>query len=368
MKKKIAGAVLAGLLVRAAVMAGAGDTVREWVNSLNGDGKLVTATLNIELGGGEQTGDTAAAAALPQYEMPVTASAQEPKPTEAADESDALLLVAVRPSEKQPQSAEAPPEETPYAPTAEVLAADLSAASKIHNSTGLTVDAAALAAEGVNLTLAADAPQVLIFHTHSSEAYTPDGTDRYEASDPYRTEDKAYSVIRVGDVLTETLENCGLTVVHDREIYDYPSYTGSYGRSGAAVEDYLKQYPSIKIVIDLHRDALGSGDVVYKTNAQIDGRTSAQVMMLVGTGENGLWHPYWQENLKLALYLQNAMDARYPTLARPIELVSERYNQQLSTGMMILEVGSNGNTLREAMTAVELFGNAAGPALAELME
>ena len=359
MKKRIAGAVLAGLLVRVAVMAGAGDTVREWVNSLNGDGKLVTATLNIELGSGE----TAAAPQEASDEPEPTA----PQPTKT--ENTPLLLVAVTPPEtERPQPEEQPSEEPPFAPTAEVLAADLSAASKIHNSTGLTVDTAALAAEGVNLTLAADAPQVLIFHTHSSEAYTPDGTDLYEASDPYRTEDKAYSVIRVGDVLTETLESYGLTVIHDREIYDYPSYTGSYGRSGAAVEDYLKQYPSIKVVIDLHRDALGSGDVVYKTNAQIDGRTSAQVMMLVGTGENGLWHPYWHENLKLALYLQNAADARYPSLTRPIELVSERYNQQLSTGMMILEVGSNGNTLREAMTAVELFGNAAGPALAELIE
>ena len=359
MKKKIAGAVLAGLLIRVAVMAGAGDAVREWVNTLNGDGKLVTATLNIELGGGEPAAE--AAAVLPE-------ETDEPAPeAQPTMENTSLMLVAVMPPEETAPPDEEPSEAHPYAPTAEVLAADLSAAAKIHNSTGLTVDGAALAAEGLTMTLPAGQPQVLIFHTHSSEAYTPDGADSYEASDPYRTEDKAYSVIRVGDQLAKTLENCGLTVIHDREIYDYPSYTGSYGRSGAAVEEYLKQYPSIRVVIDLHRDALGSGDVVYKTNAQIDGRTSAQVMMLVGTGENGLWHPNWQENLKLALYLQNAMDARYPSLARPIELVSERYNQQLSTGMMILEVGSNGNTLREALTAVELFGSAAGPALAELI-
>ena len=89
--------------------------------------------------------------------------------------------------------------------------------------------------------------------------------------------------------------------------------------------------------------------------------------MLVGTGENGLWHPNWRENLKLSLYLQQAVNARCPSLMRPVELVSERYNQQLSPGMMILEVGSNGNTLREAMTAAELFGSAAGPALAALI-
>ena len=90
------------------------------------------------------------------------------------------------------------------------------------------------------------------------------------------------------------------------------------------MEKYLADYPSIKVVIDLHRDALGSGDVVYKTQATLSGKTSAQVMMLVGTGENGLPHPYWQENLKLALYLQDAAETKYPGLARPIELVSER--------------------------------------------
>ena len=117
-------------------------------------------------------------------------------------------------------------------------------------------------------------------------------------------------------------------------------------------------------MIDLHRDALGSGDVVYKTQAALSGKTCAQVMMLVGTGENGLPHPNWKQNLQLALYLQGAAEAAYPGLARPIELVRERYNQQLSPGMMILEVGSSGNTLREALTAIELFGEAAGKALA----
>ena len=209
---------------------------------------------------------------------------------------------------------------------------------------------------------------MLIIHTHTSEAYTQDAFDSYEASDPYRTEDLSHSVARVGDVLAEQLEAAGLTVLHDKEIYDYPSYTGSYSRSGAAVEQYLAAYPSIRIVIDLHRDAIGSGDVVYKTQATLNGKTCAQVMMLIGTGQNGLYHPNWKENLKLALYLQNAVNESCPSLMRPIELVSERYNQQLSTGMMILEVGSSGNTLREALDAIALFGAAAGDALAELLE
>ena len=157
-------------------------------------------------------------------------------------------------------------------------------------------------------------------------------------------------------------------MLHDREIYDYPSYTGSYSRSGAAVESYLAQYPSIAVVIDLHRDALGDGEVTYKTVAELDGMASSQLMMLVGTGESGLYHPNWEQNLRLALYLQQAVNAKYPTLARPISVVKERYNQHLSTGSFILEVGSNGNSLQEAITAVKLFADAVGPALKELVE
>ena len=355
MKKKIAGTVLAALLLRAVVLAGAGEAVRDWVRERWGGGQLLSATVNIELAG-ETEAPGPAVQEIPDGETP-----------DAPGKSGiSLLLVEVTP---RPTEAPAATERVETAAAPAVLAADLSAAeSQVHNRTGLEADLAALAAEGLSLSLPAAGPQVLIFHTHSSEAYTPDGTDSYAASDPYRTEDKSYSVIRVGDVLTEKLEACGLTVLHDREIYDYPSYTGSYRRSGEAVASYLAQYPSIRVVIDLHRDALGSGDAVYKTQAQLGGRTSAQVMMLIGTGENGLWHPNWRENLKLALYLQNAAAARYPSLVRPIELVSERYNQQLSTGMMILEVGSNGNTLREALTAVSLFGETAGPALAKLVE
>lgn len=358
MKKKIVGAVLVGLVVRLAVLAGAGEALGAWVRDIGTDGRLVSAALSIGMGG---------------HPLPDTAETEPDAETDTAAETDAadapsaqstLLLVPVRPGGME--------EAVNLGETAEAevktVAADLSSDSKVHNSSGLDIDIAAIAAEGLTLRLQPDQPQVLIIHTHSSEAYTQDDVDRYEESDPYRTEDRQYSVIRVGDELCSKLTDCGLTVVHDREIYDYPSYTGSYSRSGAAAEEWLKEYPSIRIVIDLHRDALGSGDVVYKTQADLSGKSSAQVMLLVGTGAGGLYHPYWQENLKLALYMQNAMDARYPTLARPVELVKERYNQQLSTGSMILEVGSSGNTLREALQAVELFGDAVGPALAELIE
>ena len=238
----------------------------------------------------------------------------------------------------------------------------------IKNDSGLQIDVAALLSEDVSISLKPDAPQILIVHTHGSEAYTQSGEDRYIESDPYRTEDISQNVVKVGDVLAETLEKKGLKVIHDREIYDYPSYTGSYSRSGSAVEKYLEEYPSIAIVIDLHRDALGSGDTVYKTKAESSLGSCAQVMLLVGTGENGLYHPNWRENLKLALYLQRAMESSYPSLARPLALKSERYNQHLSAGSLIIEVGSTGNTLAEAERAMELFGEAAGEALLALID
>ena len=236
----------------------------------------------------------------------------------------------------------------------------------IRNDSYSEIDVDYLMGEKPALPLKEGSPQVLIIHTHGSEAYTPAEGEEYEESDPYRTEDKAHNVIKVGDVLTQVLEAKGIRVIHDRELYDSPSYTGSYTRSGEAIEKYLKKYPSISVVIDLHRDAIGSGDMAYKTKAEPSLGSCAQIMLLVGTGDNGLYHPRWQENMRLALYIQQAMEQRYPSLARPLAVKSERYNQHLSPGAMIVEVGTNGNTLAEAITAISYFGEAAGDVIKSL--
>lgn len=238
----------------------------------------------------------------------------------------------------------------------------------IRNETEYTVDVSALIQAGTDIRLPKESAQILIIHTHASEAYAPAGLDRYEASDENRTEDPRYNVIRIGDELAELYAGSGLSVIHDRGIYDYPSYTGSYTRCGEMIEWYLREYPSIRVVIDLHRDALGSGDVVYKTVAEEDGSCASQVMLLVGSDAGGLEHPNWRSNLSLALYLQNAVDRMYPSLMRPVELVAQRYNQQLSPGSLILEVGSSGNTLQEALAAIRLFGKATAPALLALSD
>lgn len=203
-----------------------------------------------------------------------------------------------------------------------------------------------------------DSSAVLIVHTHGSEAYNPDGDDIYEPSDPSRTEDKNFNVVRVGDELEGILTGRGVTVYHDRQLYDYPSYAGSYDRALEAINAQLSAHPEIKVVIDLHRDALESDDgTVYKTVADIGDTPCAQVMLICGTNYSGLKHPDWRENLSFALKLQRQMVDNYPTLARPLKISEYRYNQHATKGSLIAEVGCNGNTLQEALTAVRYFGD-----------
>lgn len=348
MKKSVAAALILAAGLRIATLTGLGDKLETWLGS-DSDSRLpFSAALSLEVGDSDFSGSVSA----------VTASSHEAAVPAVSSYSPAVTPTPYVPSEEIPEPVEKPT----------VLTAKFTSSLKIDNDTNFDIDAAALLNEPLELTLPSEGPQILIIHTHGSEAYTQDSADRYVETDPTRTDDTNYNVVRVGDVLEASLENFGLNVIHDRDLYDYPSYTGSYSRSGAAVESYLEQYPDIAIVIDLHRDALGSGDVIYKTIASIEGTRSSQVMLLIGTGENGLAHPYWKENLKLALRMQDAMDSKYPTLARPVDIVSERYNQHLTTGSMILEVGSNGNTLQEAICAVRLFADAVGPMLSDLVQ
>ena len=235
----------------------------------------------------------------------------------------------------------------------------------IENRPGLALDVAALAEAQLTLSLPEEGPQVLIVHTHGSEAYTPDGGDTYVATGECRTTDTTKSVVRVGDEIAKVLTEMGLTVVHDTELYDYPEYNGAYDRSLAAVENWLAQYPSIQVVLDVHRDALiGADGTVYKPITTINGEKCAQVMLVMGS--NALYdHPNWLENLSLAVKVQKEMNTLWPTLARPIGLRENRYNQQTAPGAMLVEIGSHGNTLQEALAAARMFARALGAVLLE---
>lgn len=236
----------------------------------------------------------------------------------------------------------------------------------LFNYTNRAMDIQALSAAQIRVALPAQGPQILIMHTHGSEAYTMDGTDVYTESDSFRTTDEQYNVVRIGEEMKKVFEEKGLRVVHDCTLYDYPQYSGAYSRSCDGVKAWLEQYPSIQVVLDVHRDALiGEDGTVYKAVTQIDGEKTAQVLMIVGTDETAE-HPDWTNNLALAIRIQQGLDQSWPTLARPVTLRSSRFNQQLTHGSLLVEVGSHGNTLQEALRGARLFAQAAGDALLSL--
>ena len=205
--------------------------------------------------------------------------------------------------------------------------------------------------------LSEDGPQILILHTHGSEAYTPAGDETIVWSGDHRTTDTRCNVVRVGDQMAEVFGQAGISVLHDRTLYDYPSYAGSYDRSLVAIQNYLKQYPSIRFILDVHRDAIEDGQGnQYKVVSAIDGEgTAAQLSIVVGSDGSGLTHPNWIENLRLAVAIQENILAKYPTLMRPVLLRNSRYNQHATAGSLLVEVGSAGNSPEEAVLAGRLF-------------
>ena len=204
-----------------------------------------------------------------------------------------------------------------------------------------------------------EGPQVLIVHTHGSEAYTMPPGEEYEASSECRTTDCNYNVVRVGDEIAAALEEAGISVIHDATLHDYPQYSGAYDRSLATINSYLEQYPSISFVLDIHRDAISDGEGnMYKVVSNVAGVNAAQMTFVIGTDGGGLEHPNWRENLKLAATVQQNLLDDYPTLMRPITVRNSRYNQHVTTGSLLVEMGAAGNSLDEALLSGRLLGQA----------
>ncbi|MDD3766300.1 MAG: stage II sporulation protein P [Eubacteriales bacterium] len=234
----------------------------------------------------------------------------------------------------------------------------------VTNQTPYEVDIEKMASESLPYKIEDGAPQVLILHTHASESFTPSDKNYYIPTDPDRTEDINFNIVRVGEEMTKKLNDMGINTIHDKTLHDYPSYSGSYNNALNTIEKYKKQYPSIKVVLDVHRDAMVTSDgTKLKVCTTIDDQKVAQVMILCGTDANGLNHPNWRENFKLALKIQAKMADIHPNFPRPLMLVKERYNMHATTGSLLLEVGSNGNTLEEAI----LGGRYAAAAIGEVL-
>lgn len=220
-------------------------------------------------------------------------------------------------------------------------------------------DLGALIERPTELDFSGDAPRVLIISTHATEAYAMEPGWEYEESSEARTLDTDYNVVRVAEELTGILRQAGISVIHDTTLNDYPSYNGAYNQAASRIQSVLEQYPTIQMVIDVHRDAMADEDGnEIATAATVNGQDTARVMLVMGTDEGGLSHPDWEGNLSWALKIQKIMEEQSPGLARPLNLRTERFNENMTPGSFLLEVGSAGDTLQEALTAIHLFGGA----------
>lgn len=196
-----------------------------------------------------------------------------------------------------------------------------------------------------------DKSNIIIFHTHTCESYTSSKKYAYTPTGNFRTTDLKYSVARVGDELTKYLKKYNINVVHNKTYHDYPSYNGSYSRSLATVSNILKNTKA-DIIIDLHRDAIGSYSG-YAPTVKIGDDECAQIMFVIGTDGGRLKHPNWKLNLQFAIKVQEKANKQYPGLFKPIILRNSRYNQHLSKAACIVEVGSTGNKLEQCLNSMK---------------
>ncbi len=206
-------------------------------------------------------------------------------------------------------------------------------------------------------------PLVLIMHTHTTECYMKEASDSYSSETPQRSTDLSETVVAAGEIIAEMLAEYGISSVHDQTVHDYPAYTGAYDRSQETVIDYLERYPSIQIVIDVHRDAIEAEGIRYAPVAEINGRSAAQVMIIVGNHNV----PRFRYNLRLASLLQGKMESLYPGLTRPLLVADRNYNQDLTKGSILVEMGASANSFDEAMYAAELVGISLAQLLGDIL-
>ena len=246
------------------------------------------------------------------------------------------------------------PEPEPSAPAEQMLMPVFSPSDaplvKVHNVCGYGADVETMLTQPLAWKLKTDKPTVLIVHSHGTESYQK--TENYNEYTSYRTRENQYNVVSVGAEIKKTLEQGGISVLHDTTRHDDPPSSKAYANSRKSVQAYLAEYPSIEIVLDIHRDSVENknGQQVHYALKTPQG-TSAKLMMVVGTDANGLKHPQWPENMAFAVKLHALLEKNYPGICRPISFRKQRFNQDLSPGALIVEVGSAGNTRQEALLA-----------------
>lgn len=228
----------------------------------------------------------------------------------------------------------------------------------LSNRTNIKIDLNSIATHQLPFSFdtQADSPAVLILHTHGTESYLPDGVNYYTPDSTFRTTDTTQNVVSVGKVLADALNAAGIPTVHDTTMYDEISYNAAYTNSRNAAKEWLEKYPTIKCIIDVHRDAIVNADGInVKPVTDFAGVKTAQLMLVVGTNDAGAAHPDWRTNLTFATMLQQCANDTFPRLMRPVNLRQASFNQQLASGSFLLEVGSCANTVDEAQEAAKLF-------------
>ncbi len=207
-----------------------------------------------------------------------------------------------------------------------------------------------------------DKKDVIIYHTHTCESYTPSPGFEYTQTGNYRTTDLNFSVVRVGRELKNNLTNYGFNVIHDETYHDYPAYSGSYNRSLVSVKNDLATNPNTQIVIDLHRDAVGEGGS-YAPTVKIGDEYVAQIMFVIGTDGGGLTHSEWVQNLKFAVKIVEKGNELYPGLFKPIMVRNSRYNQHVAKAATIMEIGATGNTMDQCLNSMKYLSKVMDEAL-----
>lgn len=243
-----------------------------------------------------------------------------------------------------PDFMESPPAAT--VPTEPVLP-DFSAEDELslYYAAAVEPDIGKLLSRPLEWNLKENPPSVLILHTHTTEGY---------AETPgWRTTEESGNMVAIGDIVADGLTEQGIGVLHDRKLHDYPSYNGAYVRTRKSLAEYLRQYPSIRLVLDLHRDAAGEGSRQMRTQATVAGEPSAQLMIVMGTN-----YDTYEENLSLGLKLHVQLERMYPGITRPLQLRAARFNQDLCPGALLIEIGAAGNTQQEARRAAEALTQA----------
>ena len=369
-RRKITALILAAAIPWLAAVTAATDTGQAAIKAIGQPGSLALGIFRSQLGDTRDAQALPAAVSLAIGQSPVLLSGRtEILDLRRSQEDDS-------PDSQSSQEEQVPITETPEEPGTPLVFADNGVTARtlvptstdgyivsgdvyITNTSDNTFDASLFDGTFAARLLEEEGPQILIVHTHGSEAYTMPPGEEYEASGECRTTDCNYNTVRVGDELAATLEEAGLSVLHDTTLHDYPQYSGAYDRSLASINSYLEQYPTISFVLDIHRDAISDGEGnMYKVVSNVAGLNAAQMTFVIGTDGGGLEHPNWRENLKLAAAVQQNLLDDYPSLMRPITVRNSRYNQHVTTGSLLVEMGAAGNSLDEALLSARLLGQA----------